>query len=381
MSTLSPGTPLQGGKYRIEETLAQSSAGITYLATWVAYNLRVCIKEFFMKEYCERASNTTNVTLTSYVAVEPHLYKFQQEAQVISRLDHPNIIRIHDRFEENNTAYYVMEFVEGPSLADIVRMHGHLDENSALHYVRQVGEALHYIHEQGISHQSVQPHHIMLRHRDDKPILIDFGTGRPYEGSRRIFSPQSDIRSLAATLYELLTGQTPPTDVAAGAPLPMEGLEHVRPVIIGAIEAALQYNAPGHPESIMELLEQLELTAPKLLPDSADYDDVEEEEDDDSIPLLQPEAEKTRIKIHSAPEEKLEEKPAAPVQSTPSKKGKQHSKGKTAAELQREKYNEVSKQFAQNMARNHKKDKSAIGFVIVLGVLFILAVAAYFIFA
>lgn len=381
MSTLSPGTPLQGGKYRIEETLAQSNAGITYLATWVAYNLRVCIKEFFMKEYCERQSNTTNVTLTSYVAVEPHLYKFQQEAQAISRLDHPNIIRIHDRFEENNTAYYVMEFVEGPSLADIIHMHGHLDENSALHYVRQVGEALHYIHEQGISHQSVQPHHIMLRSRDDKPILIDFGTGRPYEGSRRIFSPQTDIRGLAATLYELLTGHTPPADIAAGGELTSEELESIRPVIVGAIEAALQYNAPGHPESVMELLEQLELTTPKLQPDSAEYDDVEEEEDDDSIPLLQPETEKTRIKIHSAPETQPAEQPSAPATSDKGHKSKQHNKAKTAAELQREKYNEVSRQFARNMARNQKKDKSAIGFVIMLGVLFVLAVAAYFIFA
>lgn len=381
MSTLSPGTPLQGGKYRIEETLAQSSAGITYLATWVAYNLRVCIKEFFMKEYCERQSNTTNVTLTSYVAVEPHLYKFQQEAQAISRLDHPNIIRIHDRFEENNTAYYVMEFVEGPSLADIIGMHGRLDENSALHYVRQMGEALHYIHEQGISHQSVKPHHIMLRSRDDKPILIDFGAGRPYEGSRRIFSPQTDIHDLAATLYELITGHTPPTDVAVGSPLPSEGLENVRPVIIGAIEAALQYNAPGHPDSVMELLEQLELTTPKLQPDSTDYDDVEEEEDDDSIPLLQPDAEKSRIKIHSAPEEQQPQQPEVPALPVSDKRGKKQSKGKTAAELQREKYNEVSRQFARNMARNQKKDKSAIGFIVVLGILFVVAVAAYFIFA
>ena len=123
MMHLRIGSSLQGGKYKIEKVLGQGGFGITYLATQELLNRKVCIKEFFFKEYCERDTATSHVSLgtqSNHEIVERFMNKFLKEARTISQLEHPNIIRIHDTFKENNTAYYVMEYIEGESLSDRV---------------------------------------------------------------------------------------------------------------------------------------------------------------------------------------------------------------------------------------------------------------------
>lgn len=106
------GTLLQEGKYRIEGILGQGGFGITYLGWQTRLNRRIAIKEFFMKEYCNRNADTSHITIGtegSRELVARFQQKFIKEAQSIAGLNHPNIIRIHDVFEENDTAYYVME--------------------------------------------------------------------------------------------------------------------------------------------------------------------------------------------------------------------------------------------------------------------------------
>lgn len=118
MQQLSIGTLLQGGKYRIERVLGQGGFGITYLAVQSLLERKVCIKEFFYREYCERDEETSHVTLgtqSNQELVERFLNKFLKEARTISQLEHANIIHIHDIFKENNTAYYVMDYIEGES--------------------------------------------------------------------------------------------------------------------------------------------------------------------------------------------------------------------------------------------------------------------------
>ena len=126
-SQLSKGTTLQGGKYHIESVLGQGGFGITYLATQNQLNRKVAIKEFFMHDFCSRDENTTSVrlgTASNRETVERFLNKFMKEARTIAALAHPNIIQIHDIFEENNTVYYVMDYIEGESLSQMVKHRG-----------------------------------------------------------------------------------------------------------------------------------------------------------------------------------------------------------------------------------------------------------------
>ena len=154
----------------------------------------------------------------------------------MARLNHPNIVRIHDIFEENGTAYYVMEYAEGGSLADKVKRLGYVPEPDAVRYIRQIADALGYIHMQKMNHLDVKPANIMLSEADDA-ILIDFGLSKQYDattgnqtsttpvgisdgyapmeqyrpGGVGEFSPETDVYSLGATFFKLLTGVTPPS--------------------------------------------------------------------------------------------------------------------------------------------------------------------------
>ncbi|MCQ2384552.1 MAG: SUMF1/EgtB/PvdO family nonheme iron enzyme [Paludibacteraceae bacterium] len=137
MQHLQPNTTLQSGKYRIEKVLGQGGFGITYLAEQTMLGRQVAIKEFFMKELCERDESTSHVTFGtegSRETIGRFREKFLKEARNIARLNHPNIIGIIDIFEENGTAYYVMEYAANGSLADKVKLNGYLSEPVATNY-------------------------------------------------------------------------------------------------------------------------------------------------------------------------------------------------------------------------------------------------------
>ena len=232
---LKPNTQLKHGEYRIDAVLGQGGFGITYLATQVALNRKVAIKEFFMKEFCERNADTSHVTLGtsgSREIVERFRAKFIKEAQHIAQLNHPHIVRIYDVFEANGTAYYVMEYHKGGSLADRVNR-GRLSEAAAVRFVRQVAEALGYLHSRKMNHLDVKPGNILLD-EEQRAVLIDFGLSKRYDeaghqtsttpvgishgyapmeqyniGGVSLFSPETDIYALGATLYKLLSGETP----------------------------------------------------------------------------------------------------------------------------------------------------------------------------
>ena len=235
---LSKGTLLQNGKYRIENVLGQGGFGITYLARQEILEREVCIKEFFMRDFCNRSETNSSVTLGTTAnkeLMERYLNKFIKEARTIAALEHPNIIHIHDIFKENDTAYYVMDYIEGESLAEMVKRRGPLPEEEAVTYIRSVADALKYVHERSINHLDVKPGNIMVRRADSRVFLLDFGLSKQYDtaGNQtsstplgishgfapieqyspegiKAFSPQTDIYSLGATLYYLITGATPP---------------------------------------------------------------------------------------------------------------------------------------------------------------------------
>ena len=234
------GTTLQGGKYRITEVLGQGGFGITYLAEQpLMLNRKVAIKEFFLKEYFTRDVTTAHVTCSTKstrAMADTYRRKFIKEAQLQLQMRHPNLVDIYDIFEENDTAYYVMEYVEGETLADIVKRRGALPKEEAVGYIRKVAEALKYIHTHHVTHLDVKPANILIRKSDGCVKLIDFGTSKHYDsksgeqttiatpcyspgyapieqyntGGIFSFTPQADIYALGATFYKLITGQTPP---------------------------------------------------------------------------------------------------------------------------------------------------------------------------
>lgn len=283
---LREGALLDHGKYRIERLLGQGGFGLTYLVTDLGLDKLRALKEFFPKDYCDRDEQTSQVSLgTTNTAelVERLKIKFIKEARNIANLDqHPGIVKIHTVFEENNTAYYVMDFIDGKSLSEIVKKEGPVPLDKALRYIRKVGEALQYVHSQNINHLDIKPANIMVRRRDDNPILIDFGLAKQYDdeghqtsttptgishgfapfeqyhaGGVNEFSPRTDIYSLAATLYYIVSGVVPPhaTELIEGGLTFPEGFPEF---LIYPISQAMSSRRQDRPESVTAFLELLE---------------------------------------------------------------------------------------------------------------------------
>ena len=279
---LKTGTYLQNGKYRVISTLGQGGFGITYLAEQVMAKRNVCIKEFFPKEYYNRDSDSMHISLGSEGNAEmmnAYKAKFIKEAQTIANLNHPNIIRIFDVFEENNTAYYAMEYIDGESLNAKVKREGALAEDMAVKHIRDVASALDYIHKRNIMHLDVKPANVMLRKEDDSAILIDFGLSKQYDaagdqtsstpvgishgyapieqyqsGGVSTFSPVTDIYSLGATLLFAVTGRVPAEAATIGEEGVGEMPVNVSRGVQNAIIKSMKYWRKHRPQSIKEFI-------------------------------------------------------------------------------------------------------------------------------
>lgn len=293
MNALKTNAVLQNGKYRIEGVLGQGGFGITYLASQVALNRKVTIKEFFTKELCNRDEQTSQVSVPSMGSVDTvarFRAKFVKEAQTIAALNNPHIIHIHDIFEENGTAYYVMDYLSGGSLSDLVQRDGVLAEATALGYIRQVADALSYIHARNINHLDIKPSNVLID-GNGNAVVIDFGLSKRYDetgsqtsttpvgishgfapleqyqpGGVSTFSPTTDIYSLGATLYKLLSGQTPPNATALlDADLDLSRLS-ASPSTKAAIAAAMQPKRKGRPQTVEAFIAMLdEKVAPSVV--------------------------------------------------------------------------------------------------------------------
>ena len=287
---LKSGTLLQNGKYKIEKVLGQGGFGITYLGEQVSLKRKVAIKEFFMKEYCERSVDTSAVSMGtsgSKELVGKFREKFVKEAQNIAGLNHGNIIKVHDVFEENNTAYYVMEYLDCGSLSDYVAGKGRLSEAESEVFIKQIASALSYIHERKINHLDVKPGNILLD-ENNNAVLIDFGLSKHYtedggqtsstpvgisrgyapmeqykQGGVSKFSPESDIYSLGATLYKMVTGATPPeADDIYENGLSFPGNVRLSERIKQSITFAMQPKRKDRPQSVGEFLMVLDSKTP-----------------------------------------------------------------------------------------------------------------------
>lgn len=238
------GETLNKGKYIIHSTLGSGGFGITYLATdnnpeSSFYGKKVAIKELFIQEYCYRNPlNKEIVVTTTSKGIEILQYarnKFIGEIAKIRMCNNPNIIQILDTFEENNTYYYVMEYLSGGSLEDRIQQHGPLSEEESIKYIKDVANALKDMHQMHLLHLDIKPTNILLRETGEA-VLIDFGSCKHYdslgyESTRNPlvysynfaspeqiankhlaqFLPQVDIYALGQTLYYLLSNELPST--------------------------------------------------------------------------------------------------------------------------------------------------------------------------
>lgn len=274
---LQPGTVIHGthNDYRIERVLGQGSFGITYVANVrlkgrlgaIESAAMVAIKEFFLRDVSSR-NGLRVFSVSDSTLCSDYRRDFLREAQNLSRLDNDHIVKVLETIEENDTVYYVMEYLSGGNLDQHILSHGKLSCREALDIAIQIGEALKCMHAQHMLHLDLKPLNVM-RGEDGHIVLIDFGLSKCFgadgqpEASTRIgqgttgyapieqhsfnkadgFMPTLDIYALGATLFKMLTGSVPPeASVVLNEGLPVDELSSagVPPAVIALVERAMQ---------------------------------------------------------------------------------------------------------------------------------------------
>ena len=234
---LQVGTILHG-TYKIESYLSSGGFGNTYLAKNIEFDETYAIKEFFVKGVCQRDGNSITISVSNAEntnSFEQQREKFKKEARRLRSLSNPHIVKVYDLFEENGTAYYVMDYVDGENLsARLKRTNAPLAESEVRNYLNQILDGLEAIHNEGMFHLDIKPANIMVDNHDVVK-LIDFGASKQqstvggatmstgisytngYAPSEQMaqsydkFGPWTDFYALGATMYKLLTNQDPPS--------------------------------------------------------------------------------------------------------------------------------------------------------------------------
>lgn len=265
------GSVLRSGKreYRVEAVLGKGGFGITYKVSameqvgQIPVRVEFAMKEFFMDGCLRDASGKVSTAATKGGEAADGLKDFISEARRLNSLcgQCRNIVPVDEVFEANGTACYVMEFLDGGSLADYVKKHGALSVGVAKKILKPVADAVAFLHSNSITHLDIKPGNIMFR-SNGEPVLIDFGLAKHYDRrgnatttvrtlaysagfspaeqyvGLKQFSPQSDVYALAATFANMLTGKTPPEAIDLEFSLNDWSVclpEEVRPAVVHAM--------------------------------------------------------------------------------------------------------------------------------------------------
>ncbi len=269
MSNWKPGTKLQSGRYEINKVLGYGGSGITYRAKEHPKGHPVAIK-------------TLNAIIQNQPDFSKHQERFIQEAFCLAKCNHPHVIKVYNVCQEEQLWCMVMDYIAGGTLRQYVNYKNGIAEEEALNYIQQIGSALTYIHEQGFIHRDIKPGNIMLRKRDMRAILIDFGLAREFVQDKiqthtnsrtESFAPleqyeltakrgaYTDVYALAATLYYILTLQLP-----FPAPFRQQGANLIPPknhnsdisdTVNFAILQGMELRPEKRPQSIQEWLKLL----------------------------------------------------------------------------------------------------------------------------
>jgi len=270
--------------YKIDRVLGRGTFGVTYLATDTNLDRQVAVKEYFPLEFSVRKRDLS-IQAESAESQETHLaclQRFLTEARTLAKLNHPNIVRVYNVFEENKTAYMAMEYEKGESLSTLIRGHKIQEESRILKILHPMLDALEYIHQRGFIHRDIKPSNIYIR-RDDSPILLDFGSTRvtPKQDSDTLtqlvsqgYAPHeqygggsdrqgqwTDIYALGATLYALVCNRSPvnalervSANYSGGkdplTPASILGAKKFSAQLLNAIDTAMQVTPTDRPENI-----------------------------------------------------------------------------------------------------------------------------------
>lgn len=230
---LAPGTILNN-KFMVGAALGEGGFGITYIGRDTKLDMKVAIKEYYPSGYVNR-SNTISPAVNSSTSGERKDFfdtgreRFLREAQILAKFSgSTGIVDVRDFFEENNTAYIVMEYLDGQTLKEYLKNKGTLTPEQTIRLLMPVMESLKKVHTQGLIHRDISPDNIMLV--DGRVKLLDFGAARnvsatankslsvmlkpgyaPEEQyrSKGDQGPWTDVYALCATMYKCITGITP----------------------------------------------------------------------------------------------------------------------------------------------------------------------------
>lgn len=311
INALKKGDTLTSSKrtYHIEEILGAGGFGITYKVSSeiMIDNVPIvtffALKEHFLKKACERIDSKVCPTSNNTEDVEKSRDNFLSEATRLNRLSasHNNIVKVNENFKANDTAYYVMEYIDGPSLRTVINQRGNkpLPWEDALEIIKPISDAVSYLHDNRLTHLDIKPDNIILDTRKhNRPVLIDFGLSKHYDkngeatSTLRItgcsdgyapieqyvgittFSPKADVYALASTLLFLITGKDTLIATELNESKIRESLsDKVPEYAVQGIVSALRKQPEERTSSVKEFLNSL---YPK---DSSEEASVKEEAD------------------------------------------------------------------------------------------------------
>ena len=281
---LPPGTPLMNGQYLVGKILGKPGGfGLTYLGWDSQLATYVAIKEYLPRDLAGRHLDRISVTTHTNGDSESFRYGLEQfllEARTLAQFDHPNVVRVRAFFQENATAYLVMDYLQGNSLSDhLANLGGRMSEKAALDSMLPILAGLGEVHAKGFLHRDIKPQNIYIT-TNGRPILLDFGTARQAMGNRGLTTvitpgyapweqyhrhgkqgPWTDIYACAATLYHLVTGVIPPEAAERVAQddllPPAQVAAGISANFSAAIMKALSIDPASRPQTVMEFQNSL----------------------------------------------------------------------------------------------------------------------------
>lgn len=267
----------------LEGVLGQGGFGITYKGRDSRLNRMVALKEFFPQaQGCLRRGTTVHPSRGITVGeFHEERNKFLGEGQRLAQFQHSSIVKVFSLFEENNTAYMVMEFLKGETLLKMVEESGPVEERMLVPFIEQIADALVVVHETKVIHRDIKPENVIVT-TDNRAVLVDFGTAREFAagktrkmttmltpgyapleqyGQHARFGVFTDIYALGATTYHLLTGQVPiqATDRAAGVELaaPRRLNSRISRQVSDAVMWAMEMQVAKRPQRVADFVQAM----------------------------------------------------------------------------------------------------------------------------